>query len=84
MCAYMYVFVCVVGCVCVCGVWMGVSTGSENGSLMPSLRTPHGKKQSGEQSQISWAYSQKQECKISNCYVALPLQKFFLSLLMYL
>ena len=28
-------------------------------SLMPSLRMPLGKKQPGEQSQISWAHSQK-------------------------
>ena len=31
----------------------------EIASLMPSLHAPPGKKQSGEQSQISWAYSPK-------------------------
>ena len=28
-------------------------------SVVPSLRTPHGKKLSSKRSQISWAYSQK-------------------------
>ena len=47
---------------------------------MPRLRVPPGEKQSGEQSQISCAYSQKSgkdqwDCEIGNYYAALPLQQ---------
>ena len=47
---------------------------------MPTARAPPGKKQSGEQSQISWAYFPKTgkdqwDCEIANCYVAPPLQQ---------
>ena len=48
-------------------------------SLVPTLHVPPSEKQSGEQSQISWAYSLKTvedqwDCEIANHYIALPLQ----------
>ena len=48
-------------------------------SLVPTLHVPPSEKQSGEQSQISWAYSLKMvedqwDCEIANYYIALPLQ----------
>ena len=49
-------------------------------SLMTTSQMPSGEKQSGEQSQIYWAYYPKAvedqwDCEIANYYIALPLQQ---------
>ena len=53
-------------------------------SLMTSPCAPPGEKWSGEQSQISWAYSPKTvkdqwDCEIANYYVALPFTTLIIS-----